>query len=544
MRTLVIATALVLTLSLLLLAVVTVFRADPREMPQLPHALAEPVDRDLAAIEESGELRVLFTYNSTSYFIYRGEVMGFEFRLLRAFAEERGLDVVPVVVRDRSQLFDMLDRGIGDVVAARLLSRQIDPDRARALITRPLYETPPILVQEIAGMKDPLLPEPTEEALEAGRDDEVGLRERREPRAARRAPDDPLEVRARLITQPAQLRGKTVHVDAGSPYVPRLLELEDRISGDIHVVELEDEKTAEDAIRAIALRRDVRYTVAPENLAELQEEYYTNIEVLPLLGAADHVVWGVRRNAADLRAALDAWIAANPDRVAQEYKTYFEDREGFRERVASEYLTTETGRLSEYDDLLREHAEEIGWDWRLLAAQAFQESRFDAKARSWAGAVGLLQIMPRTAREVGVRNLLDPQDNVAGAVRYLDKLDAYWTRYMPEATDEERLPFILASYNAGFGHLQDARRIAEKNGADPDSWEDVAFWLLQLSQREHYTDPVVRYGFVRGLEPVTYVGLILERYRHYLDFVEGPAGGPMGPPTAEDEDEEDVAAAA
>ena len=98
---------------------------------------------------------------------------------------------------------------------------------------------------------------------------------------------------------------------------------------------------------------------------------------------------------------------------------------------------------------------------------------------------------------------------------------------------EARLPFVLASYNVGMGHVQDARRLAQKHGDDPASWPEVAYWLLRKSEAAIYNDPVVRYGYARGLEPVTYVELILERYRHYLDFVdsedppEGVGSGPL-----------------
>lgn len=478
---------------------------------------------------ESGVLKVLFTYNSTGYFIYRGEVMGFEFRLLRAFAKENGLELEPMVVRDRESLFDRLDAGEGDVIAARLLAVEVGPEDApAALITRPLYVTPPVLVQEIEGLEDPQLPEPVEEIIEAKEGEEIGAPEAEEVEEAQIAEKEivsPLALRARLITRPAQLSGETVHVHEQSPYIRRLAELEDRISGDIRVVELDSEHTVEEAIAEVAMRRP-KYTVAPKNLAELSEDQFANIEVLPVLGEPDKVVWGTRLNAPRLRDALNEWLANNPDKVREEYRTYFEDRESFRERNRSDFLTTYTGRLSQYDELLKEKADTIGWDWRLLAAQAFQESRFNAKAKSWAGARGLLQIMPRTAKEVGVKNLEDPEQNAAGAVRYLDKLDAYWARYLEGVDEDERLRFVLASYNAGFGHVQDARRLAEKNGDDPDRWEDVAYWLIKLSEKKYYNDPVVHYGYARGLEPVTYVSLILERYRHYLDFVpEVPGDG-------------------
>ena len=479
------------------------------------------VERDLPEIRDEGTLRVLFTYNSTGYFVYRGEVMGFEFRLLRAFAADQGLDLEAVVVRDRRQLFHLLAEGRGDVIAARLLEREAAATEPPVLATRPLYETPPTLVQEIGGMQDPQLPEPVEDVIEEHEEEttEVASSERKEVRELRRAPTTPGELRARLISRPTELVGRTVHLDRGSSYVHHLAELQDRLSGEIRVVELERAPNPETAIAEVA-EGTPRYTVAPENLAELQEEHYVNVEVLPVLGEPDRVVWAVRQNAPALHRALDEWLTANAERVADQYRTYFEDRQGFKERVASSYLTSETGRLSRYDAMIKRAAADLDWDWRLLASQAYQESRFDPAARSWAGAVGILQIMPATAREVGVRRLRDPEENLAGGVRYLEKLDAYWRRHLPDITPEERLKFVLASYNAGMGHVQDARRLAEKHGDDDARWDDVAYWLLRLSEPAVYNDDAVRYGFVRGLEPVTYVALILERYRHYLDFVE------------------------
>jgi len=184
--------------------------------------------------------------------------------------------------------------------------------------------------------------------------------------------------------------------------------------------------------------------------------------------------------------------------------------------------------LSEFDDVLRSAAASIGWDWRLLASQAYQESRFDAAALSWAGAQGLLQLMPATARELSVSDPWDPRENAMGAARYLQWLaENYWDEEIAEPG--ERLKFIFASYNAGAGHVMDARRLAEVEGDDPDSWADVAYWLLQKSHAGVYNRPEVRHGFCRGLEPVQYVARILDRFSHYRQFV--PAGRPGDTPS-------------
>jgi membrane-bound lytic murein transglycosylase F len=147
----------------------------------------------------------------------------------------------------------------------------------------------------------------------------------------------------------------------------------------------------------------------------------------------------------------------------------------------------------------------------------YQESRFKPNAKSWAGASGLLQLMPATAREVGVRDPFDPEDNIAGAVRYIKWLNGFWDERI---TDEgERLKFILASYNTGAGHVEDAQRLTSKYGGDPLRWEHVSYWLLQKSTQKYASDDVVKFGFCRGLEPVNYVDHILRRYAHYKEHV-------------------------
>ena len=226
-----------------------------------------------------------------------------------------------------------------------------------------------------------------------------------------------------------------------------------------------------------------------------------------------------------LKQALNDWIDEHRDsgRWNTLYRTYFVDRGGYRERIETGYLTAETGALSDYDALLKEYAPTVGWDWRLLASQMYQESRFEPQARSWAGAQGLLQIMPATARELGVVDAYDPRDNIAGAVEYLEWLDEnYWRETIPDPAQRTR--FILASYNVGAGHVMDAQRLTEANGGDKTVWKDVAYWLLRKSKAEVYNRPEVRHGYCRGLEPVQYVERILDRYAHYEQFVTDESG--------------------
>lgn len=483
-------------LTAVLLAVLTTIAACD------PDAPGEPIERDLTDIEATDTLGAVVTFNETSYFVYRGTPMGLEYDLLRMFAEERDLALRVRVVREPGQILHALNEGVGDIAAGRIIPAERDV--RHVAYSAELYTTRPTVVQRAEPTDEVDFPEAVDTILEP----------RREPIA----PESPQAIRARLITEPGELGGEEVHVPTRTFYQDRLVELSDSVTGEIHVVEV-DTVSYERLLRQLA-RGEILLTVAPENLAELKQSYYTNLEVMPVIGPRHPVVFGVRQNSPELLAALNAFIAEKhaDGTVDALLRRYFADRQGFRARVESEYLTSETGRLSEYDDLFRQHAPSIDWDWRLLAALAYQESRFDPRARSWAGAQGLLQIMPATARDMNVSNPWDPEQNVAGGVRYLDWVTDRWREIIPD--DDERRRFVLASYNVGFGHVGDARRLAEKNGGDPDRWDDVAYWLLQKSRPDVFRDPVVRFGYARGLEPVAYVALILERYEHYRAFVE------------------------
>jgi membrane-bound lytic murein transglycosylase F len=463
-----------------------------------------PTDRDLPAIEQDRTFRVLFTFNSTGYFLYRGETMGYEYELLDRFAREMKWKLVPVVVRDSSTILEKLNRGEGDLASAQLVLPPADSD---VLPSAQLYATPPVLVQRGEG------------SPAAGKPPEVGKAMAREQQQSTPAT---IQVRARLISRSSELAGERVHISRSSPYRRQLLELNNELENDIDVVEVDD---STDRLIQMLSEGEIGYTVAAANLAELKATEYANLIIKPALGPPQQVVWAMRRNAPALRDAVNAWLERQRRNgvMTALYRKYFLDRRQFQLRAKSGFLTADTGRLSPWDEWFRESARIPGWDWRLLAAQAYQESRFNPAARSWAGAVGVMQIMPRTARELRI-NAREPRQSIDGAARYLWKLDSSLVKALPR--EEERIKFILASYNVGLGHVEDAQRLAQKYGDDPGSWDDIAYWLIRKSKRSVYTDPVVKYGFARGTEPVEYVDRILQRFENYKTFV------PAEPPAA------------
>ena len=471
----------------------------------LADGLPDPIDRAWARIAARDTLVALMTLNSTGYFIFQGEPMGFEYDLLQAFTREKEMALATVVVTDRRQLLRALNLGEGDVVAARLVSQ---PEYEGVVgLTEPLYSTPTVVVQRA--------PEAVARAVDQAEEDAIA-----DSTSPYISPiPDSVAIRARLLTRPDELAGQEVYVQAGSDYYERITELSDSLGESIELVEVENAEQIEPLIEAVADGR-IRLTVSPQNLAELSKARFSNIVAQPVLGEPEPTVWAVRGNDPEILRQFNDWLAKPTTQRLKDqlYIKYFIDRRGYEERVEDELFAAggDGGQISQYDSLIAREARGLGWDWRLLAAQVAQESKFDPRARSWAGARGLLQLMPRTAREMGVRNSTDPEQNVAGGVRYLVKLSGLWADEIPD--EAERLKFVLASYNAGRGHVLDAQRLAEQAGDDPLKWDDVAYWLLQKSKPSVYRSRVVQHGYVRGLEPVQYVSRILERYDRYRDI--------------------------
>lgn len=206
---------------------------------------------------------------------------------------------------------------------------------------------------------------------------------------------------------------------------------------------------------------------------------------------------------------------------------------GVTRHVYAPMLNRQRGLISRWDAIFQRHAPTARLDWRLLAAQCYQESTFDPRAHSWAGACGLMQIMPSTAAHLGLplSAIYDPEQNIAASARYMRELMGYF----PDAeTQQDRISFALASYNGGHHHIADARALTRKHGGNPRRWSDVAPWVLRLAQPQYYTDPCVAYGYMRGSETADYVARIMRRWQDYggrPSRTVRPIGGYDGPPT-------------
>ena len=239
--------------------------------------------------------------------------------------------------------------------------------------------------------------------------------------------------------------------------------------------------------------------------------------------ASKAVNWVVGSGKEQLAEAVKEWYEPNFIASVKREEARLLSSRSVRRRVYAPMLNRKGGVISRYDHLFMAHCQPIRWDWRLMAAQCYQESTFDPRARSWAGACGLMQIMPATAEQLGLpkSDLYDPESNIAAAAKYLGQLE---TKFADIQDRYERTNFVLASYNGGYHHIRDAMALAERDGKNKYRWNDVAGYVLRLSEPRYYRDPIVKYGYMRGSETVDYVARIRQRWMSYRG-VRTPASG-------------------
>ena len=241
--------------------------------------------------------------------------------------------------------------------------------------------------------------------------------------------------------------------------------------------------------------------------------------------------WKIGADKDDLRQELQAWYRPSILEEVKKQEAYLLSSRSVRRRVFAPMLNRSGGIISHYDAYFQRYAQTIRWDWRLLAAQCYQESTFDPQAKSWAGACGLMQIMPSTADHLGLARseIYHPEKNISAAVRYLAELEQSFADVRERS---ERIKFVLAAYNGGGFHIRDAMALARKHGRNPYHWRDVEPFVLGLQRAEYYNDPVVRNGYMRGSETVEYVRRIHERWNAYrgVKTVHSASAGPMGIP--------------
>jgi membrane-bound lytic murein transglycosylase F len=436
---------------------------------------------DLDEIRENGKLVVITDFNSTDYFIYRGQPMGYQYELIQELADHLEIKLDVMVSNDLDNSFSLLMEGECNLIAMNLT---ITGERKKIIdFTEPHGQTRQVLVQ--------------------------------------RKPDNwksmgQVELGKQLIRNQLELAGKTIYIQNGSSFYERLRNLSDEIGDTIYIQEVP--YNVEQLIILVA-QGDIDYTVCDENVALVNQTYYPNIDVATAISFPQYIAWAVQKGAISLKTEIDLWLAEfkKTTKYAVIYNKYFRNQRS-QKIVTSDYFASVSGKISAYDKAIKKYSSQIGWDWRLLASMIYQESRFDPNAQSWAGAFGLMQLMPNTARRFGVDRNSPPELHIRAGTEFIKWLNDRFKEKIPD--EQERIKFILASYNIGYGHIVDAMNLAEKYGKDPTIWDkNVDEFLMMKSDPKYYLDPVVKYGYCRGIETYNFVSEVLERYTDYKNII-------------------------
>ena len=412
-------------------------------------------------------------YSPTGFFILKGDTMGYDYDRICDFAKSRGIALRFKVARSMPALLDMLKSHSVDVLACEIpVTAEY---KSRVLHCGAVNETYQVLVQHSG---------------------------------------------ASVIHDVTQLIGRDVFVEKGSKYESRLRNLDNEVGGGINIHTVEGEEALPTELIQRVSRHEIPFTIVDSDIAQMNLTYYDSINIQLRVGFEQRSSWAVSKRDKWLADSINEWAASVN---AQEYskqalKHYFEMNRGPKpDSVKVDTLAvTPPGGISPYDEVFKQYAKEMGWDWRLLAAIAFSESGFDPNATSWMGARGLMQVMPKTARSFGVENeedLANPEVSVKVASKILKELDGIMrSRTGPD----DRIKFVLAAYNAGSGHVTDAIALAGKYELDPRVWaENVEQAMLWKMDPEYYNDSVCSNGYCRGTEPVDYVVKVLNCYENY-----------------------------
>jgi membrane-bound lytic murein transglycosylase F len=421
---------------------------------------------DKEGIISRGSLRVAVDNNSSSFYIYRGRRMGYEYELLLDLGKELGVEIEFVVASGFDEAFGKLEDGRVDLVAMNV--QQNEERESFVTFTESLGAMSTVLV---------------------GRE---------------------------KLTSWDSLGSDTVYVRKGAVYKSQLELLKDSLHLDFSILEVQDH---EEILLDRVYEQEVRWTVAEKNVAQTNATYYDELQLGLEVSKEEPVTWAMRSSSPELLQAVNSWLVEKKEVfIPRTYARYFLNSKNQYERTTNTYSSLGGDRISVYDEIIQENAQTLGWDWRLLAALVYKESRFDTTALSYAGAQGLLQLMPVTVERFGVTNPNDPIESLKGGVKYLQYLDKFWMERVPETN--ERIKFILASYTIGQGHVEDAWRLTLKYRKNTQSWQEVSNFLSLKSDPKYYRDAVVKSGYAKGHIAVKYVRDVLALFQSYKALVD------------------------
>ncbi len=424
--------------------------------------MSQQAHRDWPEIQKNKVLRMLTLNNPSSYFLWRGELMGFDYDLVQHFAEQNDLYLSVIVKDDMDSLLVALKNGEGDIASASITAT-LERESIGVTFTDP-YLT---VTEQLVGVSG-------------------------------RPP----------ITAIEELAGSTIVANPQTSFWQTLQGLQSTLPFEL----IANSDSSTEHLIAMVAEGKYDFTVADSHLALMEKTYRSDIDSYWDLTENSPVSWAVRPDQPELLFQLNRYIKKT--RKGHFYNVSFEKYFELPRKIElyAKYRVTDQSKLSPYDEIVKRHARAYNFDWRLVVSQMYQESRFNPRARSFAGARGLMQVMPRTARKLGYSDLNNPENGIAAGIAYMGWLQARFPGNIPM---QEKIYFTLAAYNAGTGHVRDAQQLARQLAKDPNRWfGHVEEAMLLLSKRKYYSKS--NFGYVRGSEPVNYVKDIKARYLAYL----------------------------
>ncbi|MCT4599750.1 MAG: transporter substrate-binding domain-containing protein [Marinifilaceae bacterium] len=429
---------------------------------------------DFYSILTKPSINVIMEYNSIDYFIYKGSPMGFQYELVKRFAKDIGVKVNIKISNDIENIYSEISNGDADIIACPLGKNEYREKLFHFSV--PIDKTSIVLIQR----------------KQTNTND--------------------------FISNINDLKGKKVFVISKSTNEDVLKKLNKENNLDLDIVSIKNFST-EELIDMVA-HKEISYTVSDENIAYTNNLRFKNIDKTIILQVEQNLYWGVNKEKNELLHDLNKWLETFVDSYDYRilYNKYYNSRQA-KKMYTSPFFYLNTRKISKYDDIIKLKSKKINWDWKLLASMIYQESNFNPEVTSWAGAHGLMQIMPNTADMVKIDSIDTVEGNLEAGVRYIKYLNKQLKKALRDTTDI--IPFILASYNVGLGHVLDARRLARKYGKNPDKWfQNTDFYILNKSQPLYYKDNLSRYGYCNGQEPYKYVEDILDRYKQYKNMIQ------------------------
>ena len=422
----------------------------------------------LERIQHRGYLDVLTLNGATTYYQDIDGPNGFEYHLADWFAESIGVKARFITVAKRSDLYPELLFGNGDIAAAGLSERESEFSRSVAYGPRYYQVANQVLYRKFRA-------------------------------------DRPRKIR--------DLLGGSLKVISGTAHVRLLQDLLEAYP-ELTWIEVDDIATEELIEQVDAGEAD--YVLADSHEIALQRRYFPELRIAFEIGDPRQLRWAYNHAEDDsLARAIDEFFKQieQDGRLTQLVHRHYSHVEEFNYSDIRTFTRRLATHLPKYEALFRQAGEKVGLDWRLLASIGYQESLWNPRAKSPTGVRGMMMLTLPTAKQMKVRNRLDPAQSINGGAKYIARV----LKRVPERIPEpDRTWFALAAYNVGFGHLEDARVITEKRGGNPDRWIDVKESLPLLARKKWYKQ--TRYGYARGWEPVKYVENIRQYFAYLSDF--------------------------